>query len=84
MIGRMKKHPPAFKHGAYAATRLLPGENPAEFEKLHRGLIAEFEPEGPLEHDTVLGLARYVWRKQNFTALRVADRAQQHCITNAS
>ena len=67
MASRVKRYPPALKHGAYAATRLLPGGDPAEFDKLHWDLIADFRPEGPLEHHIVLNLAWYVWRKQNFS-----------------
>jgi hypothetical protein len=31
------------KHGGYSRTTLLPGEDPAAFEKLHNDLVAEFE-----------------------------------------
>ena len=37
----------------------------AEFEKLHRDLIAEFTPNGPFENDIVATVARVLWRKQN-------------------
>jgi hypothetical protein len=30
----------ALKHGAYSGTCLLPGEDPAEFKKLHQDLVA--------------------------------------------
>ena len=53
MVGRVKRIPPALKHGAYSATTLLPGEDPAEFEKLHQELIAELKPSGALEDDAV-------------------------------
>ena len=35
---RVDRIPPALKHGAYAATAVLPGESRAAFEKLNRGL----------------------------------------------
>jgi hypothetical protein len=54
MVVRVKKIHPALKHGGYAATGLLPGEDRAAFEKFHQDLIAELHPEGPLESDTVL------------------------------
>ena len=59
-----------------SATAVLPGESRAEFEKLHRGLIDEFAPSGVLEDDIVTTMARLVWRKQNLTTLRIAERAQ--------
>jgi hypothetical protein len=77
MSNRIDRLHPAVKHGAYSATALLPGESPAEFEKLHRDLIAEFAPCGVLEDDIVMTMARLVWRKQNLTTLRIAGRAQE-------
>jgi hypothetical protein len=76
MSNRIDRLHPAVKHGAYSATALLPGESPAEFEKLHRSLIAEFGPSGVLEDDIVMTIARLVWRKQNFTTLRIARFAE--------
>jgi hypothetical protein len=76
MSNRIDRLHPAVKHGAYSAAALLPGESPAEFEKLHRDLIAEFAPFGVLEDDIVMTMARLVWRKQNLTTLRIAERAQ--------
>src|SRR5215467_15207473 len=76
MSNRIDRLHPAVKHGAYSATALLPGESPAEFEKLHGSLIAEFAPSGVLEDDIVMTMARLVWRKQNLTTLRIAERVQ--------
>jgi hypothetical protein len=73
---RIDRLHPAVKHGAYSATAVLPGESQAEFEKLHRGLVAELIPSGVLEDDIVMTIARLVWRKQNLTTLRIAERAQ--------
>ena len=73
---RIDRLHPAVKHGAYSVTAVLPGESPAEFDKLHRGLIAEFAPTGVLEDDIVMTIARLVWRKQNLATLRIAERAQ--------
>lgn len=69
--------PPALKHGAYLATAVLPGESRAAFEKLHRDLIAEFNPSGVLEQDIVADMARLVWRKQNLGTLRISELAQR-------
>jgi hypothetical protein len=65
------------KHGGYSATAVLPGENRAEFEKLHRELIAEFCPDGVLELDIVAQIARLVWRKKNLSTYRIAEIARE-------
>ena len=76
MHTRVNRIPPALKHGAYSATAVLPGESRAAFEKLHRGLIAEFAPSGVMEDDIVADMARLMWRKQNLGTLRTAEFAQ--------
>jgi hypothetical protein len=75
MHTRVDRIPPALKHGAYAATAVLPGESRAAFEKLHRGLIAEYTPSGVTEDDIVAVIARLMWRKQNLGTLRTAEFA---------
>ena len=80
MRNRVNRIHPALKHGAYSATAVLPGESRAAFEKLHRGLIAEFIPSGVLEDDIVMDMARLVWRKQNLGTLRIAERAQTQLV----
>jgi hypothetical protein len=75
MHTRVDRIPPALKHGAYAATAVLPGESRAAFEKLHRGLIAEYTPSGVTEDDIVADIARLMWRKQNLGTLRTAEFA---------
>jgi len=62
---KRKRLPPALKHGAYSEARLLPGEDPADFKALHKGLIADFRPNGRMEEETVLSIARLTWRRQN-------------------
>jgi hypothetical protein len=52
------------KHGAFAKTAILPGEDPREFEELHSALIEEWAPVGPTEEDAVLSIAKGVWRKR--------------------
>jgi hypothetical protein len=76
---RFKKIHPALKHAGYSATTLLPGEDAAAFEKLHRALIAEFAPDGALEEDIVADIARLTWRKQNLATFRIAQLAQARC-----
>ena len=79
MLTRFKKVHPALKHAGYSATTLLPGEDAAAFEKLHRDLIAEFTPVGALEADIVADLARLTWRKQNLSIFRIAELAKTRC-----
>jgi hypothetical protein len=77
MLIRLNKLHPALKHAAYSATTLLPGEDLAAFEKLHRALIAEFAPVGALEEEIVADIARLTWRKQNLATFRIAELAQR-------
>jgi hypothetical protein len=77
MLTGFNKVHPALKHAGYSATTLLPGEDPAAFEKLHQVLIAEFTPNGALEEDIVADIARLTWRKQNLATFRIAQLAQK-------
>src|SRR5262249_10937674 len=79
MSGTLRKFPPALKHGGYSTTTLLPGEDPAEFEKLHERLIVELAPAGVLEEDSVLTIARLLWRKKNLASFRIAAQARKRC-----
>jgi len=68
----------ALKHGAFALTAILPGEEAGEFKKLHAALVEEWMPEGPTEEDAVLTIARCLWRKrrvQHFLHAKIAARA---------
>jgi hypothetical protein len=73
---RGKKSHPALRHAGYSATTLLPGEDPAAFQKLHRALIAEFTPVGAFEEDIVADIAHLMWRKKNLVTFRIAELAQ--------
>ena len=77
MGARVKKLYPALKHGGYSATGLLPGEDPAAFEKLHQDLRAEHQPHGLLEEDAVAYMARWVWRKNHLDTFRRAEAARK-------
>jgi hypothetical protein len=76
MHNRKKRHP-ALKHAGYSAMAILPGENRADFEKLHGDLIAEFAPAGALEEEIVATMAGLVWRKQNLASFRIAENAKR-------
>jgi hypothetical protein len=54
----------ALKHGAYAQELILPGESEREFKELFESLVAEWSPDGALEEDAVLTLAKYIWAKR--------------------
>jgi len=79
MPARIKKLHSALKHAGYSATSVLPGENAAEFEKLHRDVIAEYTPNGPSEDDIIATMARVLWRKQNLETFRIAELARRRC-----
>jgi hypothetical protein len=72
-----KRIPPALKHGAYSEVTLLPGEDPDEFAELHRGLIAEFAPNGRMEEETVATIARLMWRRQNLAKFEIGQLSNQ-------
>jgi glycerol-3-phosphate dehydrogenase len=71
MIQRVRYN--ALKHGAYSEATLLPGEDPADFRELHRGLIAEFAPNGRMEEETVASIARLMWRRQNLALFEIGQ-----------
>jgi len=73
MPSKRKRLPPALKHGAYSEAALLPGEDPAEFKALHKGLIADFRPNGRMEEETVLSIARLTWRRRNLARFEVGQ-----------
>ena len=77
MARRIKKLYPALKHGAYSASRLLPGEDPVACEELRQNLIAYYEPNGPLQEYTVLDIVRTIWRKENLQTFRIAEAARK-------
>jgi hypothetical protein len=76
MPTRFNKIHPALKHAGYSATTILPGEDLAAFEKLHRDLIARFSPVGALQEDAVAEMAHLTWRKRNLGTFRIAELAR--------
>jgi hypothetical protein len=77
MSDQVNKLHPALKHAGYSATAVLPGENRADFEKLHQDLIAEFNPVGAFEHGIVANMARLLWRKSNLATFRMPTLVQR-------
>jgi hypothetical protein len=82
MSNRSPKHLNAVKHGAFAKTTILPGEDPAEFEELHFSLIEEWKPVGPTEEDAVFSIAQGVWRKRRAQKLLQAQIANRRFDQN--
>jgi hypothetical protein len=70
----------AFKHGAYSATAVLPGEDEDAFRELHQKIIAELAPVGALEEEVVGTIARVLWRKQNLAILRIVEFAREYGV----
>ena len=62
----------ALKHGVYSTIGLLPGESSAKFKKHQKDVINELRPNGPVEHDIVMTIARALWRKQNLDTFQTA------------
>jgi hypothetical protein len=59
----------AMKHGLDAASRVLPGEDPAELAELARDFHAELAPQGPVETELVETLIRSTWLKHRYFRL---------------
>src|SRR5215813_8855466 len=78
MSVHVKKFRAALKHGAFSATAILPGEDPAALKELHQKLIAELTPVGALEDHIVWTIARLVWRKKHLATLRIGELALEH------
>jgi hypothetical protein len=77
MSDQKRKRPPALKHAGFSATTILPGESASEFEELHQALIAELNPDGPLEDAIILSIAHYLWRQKNLGIFSRVEHAQQ-------
>jgi hypothetical protein len=77
MAVRVKKLNPALKHGGYSVIGLLPGEDAAAFEQLHRELRATYCPDGPLEEAILARIGNLLWRNQNLGTIRRAEAARK-------
>lgn len=76
-VRKHKAAPPALKHGGYAGSTILPGEDELAFSKLYQDLIQELTPSGPLEEEIVMTITRLVWRKQNLKIYDSIQRAEK-------
>jgi hypothetical protein len=80
MAARVKKLYPALKHGGYSVIGLLPGEDAAAFEQLHRELRATYCPDGPLEEHAIATIGNLRWRRQNLGSIRRAEAARKRYL----
>jgi hypothetical protein len=80
MAVRVKKLYPALKHGGYSVTGLLPGEDAAAFEQLHRELRATYCPDGPLEEAAIASIGNLLWRRQNLGTILRAEAARKRYL----
>ena len=66
---RRSKHSDRFYEAKFedeTKVAILPGENPLEFERLHAKLAEEWAPDGLLEENAVLKIAKCMWRDREY------------------
>ena len=68
MTKRGQRHN-ATQHGVYSDELLHFGEKKEDFEALHRACVAELQPNGVLEEETVYAIASYMFRKRRVDQL---------------
>ena len=64
--GKARSSRNSFKHGLYSKQLVLPGENPAELDRLKADLFAEHQPTNTTEELLVNELAEQYWRIRRF------------------
>ena len=69
--------PSALKHGCYSALGILPTEDRAAFDKLHRDLVAEYKPTGVSEELVVSLMTGCLWRRENIATYGLAEHAKR-------
>lgn len=90
-LGKAGSRRNACKHGLTAATIVIDGEEPDQFDMLRADLEAEFEPRAGMERELVERLAGLMWRLRRIPAFeaallenRCAQNAQhRHCLGEA-
>lgn len=81
--GKERSRRNALKHGLTAEELLLPGEDPANFEALHQGLLADLKPRGVLEAELVSEVVKLLWRIRRVPVFEAAlIRWQQETLEN--
>ena len=70
--GKRRSSANAVVHGLSAASPVLPGEDPAEWEAFRAGVVADFAPVGTAEAELVHSIASPIWRRRRILRLEVA------------
>jgi len=60
--GKQRSSQNALTHGVYAIESVIPGEDPADFDKLCTEFGLRYDPEGPYERSLVRQMADAEWR----------------------
>lgn len=71
----------ALKHGAFSADIILPGEDVEGFNRIFDSLVAEWSPDGPIELDAVMTLAKCLWRKRRIAISRRDKSAKWNMVS---
>ena len=59
----------AHKHGVYAQSFIIPGEDPAELEELSARYHRQFQPADPVEEELVDTLIQSAWRRRRLARI---------------
>ncbi len=62
----------AMKHGLDAASLVIPGEDPAEFDRLAEAFYFELAPVGPMEAAMVGAMIRAEWFRRRYAAIEAS------------
>ena len=67
--GKQRSSQNALKHGVYAVESVIPGEDPADFDKLCDEFGQRYLPDGPYERSLVRQMADAEWRMRRIMRL---------------
>ncbi len=67
--GKINSSRNSFQHGLYSKKLIIPGEDPAELDRLRASLVAEHQPLNTTEHILVNELAEHFWRLRRMREL---------------
>ena len=67
--GKQRSSQNALKHGVYAVESVIPGEDPADFDKLCDEFGQRYQPDGPYERSLVRQMADAEWRMRRIMRL---------------